>query len=84
MNEAVLDAGPLIHLGQLEALDALSDFEPLWVPTAVWQEVQQHQLSALTVPGLSLRQVSVSVGSPDHPRADSLTQVCGFFVKIRF
>lgn len=33
--EAVLDAGPLIHLAELDALDALSDFD-LRVPDAIW------------------------------------------------
>jgi hypothetical protein len=34
MSEAVLDAGPLIHLAELEALDTLMDFSALFVPMA--------------------------------------------------
>jgi len=32
MSEAVLDAGPLIHLAELDALDALVDFSALFIP----------------------------------------------------
>jgi hypothetical protein len=42
MTEAVLDAGPLIHLAELDALDVLCDFSSLLVPEAVWFEVEHH------------------------------------------
>lgn len=35
MSEAVLDAGLLIHLAELDALDTLVDFSALFVPMAV-------------------------------------------------
>jgi hypothetical protein len=44
----VCDAGPLIHLDQLGCLDLLSDFAPLLVPEAVWNEVACHRPGALT------------------------------------
>jgi len=40
MSEAVLDAGPLIHLAELEALDTLMDFSALFVPMTVKEEVE--------------------------------------------
>ena len=49
---AVCDAGPLIHLDELDSLDLLADFR-VWIPQAVWQEVQHHRPAALqraTVP----------------------------------
>lgn len=42
MSEAVLDAGPLIHLAELDALDTLVDFSALFVPMAVKEEVEFH------------------------------------------
>jgi len=47
MTEVILDAGPLIHLGELDALDVLSDFEILRVPQAVLDEVRIHQPNAI-------------------------------------
>ena len=38
----VCDAGPLIHLDELESLSLLSDFE-VWVPKGVWDEVYIHR-----------------------------------------
>ena len=43
----VADAGPLIHLDELEALDVLSDYAAVFVPNAVWLEVQRHRPEAL-------------------------------------
>ena len=43
----VADAGPLIHLHELAALDVLSDYVTVFVPNAVWLEVQQHRPEAL-------------------------------------
>jgi hypothetical protein len=47
MTEAVLDAGPLIHLAELDAPDVLCDFSSLLVPEAVWFEVEHHFPEAL-------------------------------------
>lgn len=43
----VADAGPLIHLDELAALDVLSDCTAVFVPNAVWLEVQRHRPQAL-------------------------------------
>jgi predicted nucleic acid-binding protein len=44
-NSAVViaDAGPLIHLDELSALDILNDFGRVIVPDAVWLEAQRHR-----------------------------------------
>lgn len=39
----VCDAGPLIHLDELDALGLLSDFAEVLVPDAVWREVERHR-----------------------------------------
>ncbi len=43
----VCDAGPLIHLHEISALDLLADFGRVLVPAAVWREVQRHRPAAL-------------------------------------
>jgi len=63
MTEAILDAGPLIHLAELDALDVLSDLEILRIPAAVWEEVANHQPKALKFPGLPLQRVVAPVPS---------------------
>jgi predicted nucleic acid-binding protein len=65
MTRAVLDAGPLIHLTELNALDVLGDFEGLDVPPAVWDEVALHQPEALTGARIHLRRVSTTEPSPE-------------------
>lgn len=44
---AVADAGPLIHLDELDCLDLLADFPEIVVPDTVWEEVRRHQPRAL-------------------------------------
>jgi predicted nucleic acid-binding protein len=41
--EAVLDAGPLIHLDELGCLDLLADLSPLVAPDVVWEEARIHR-----------------------------------------
>lgn len=43
----VCDAGPLIHLDELDALDLLRDFPAVLVPDQVWVEVEHHRPHAL-------------------------------------
>lgn len=42
VNAAVADAGPLIHLSQINALPLLRVFDTLHVPNAVWTETITH------------------------------------------
>lgn len=58
----VCDAGPLIHLDQLDSLDLISDFDPLLVPEEVWAEVLHHRPRALPRPFLP---GPVTAGVPD-------------------
>ena len=44
---AVADAGPLIHLDELDCLGLLTDFIEVRVPEAVWREVERHRPQAL-------------------------------------
>ncbi|HEX7592919.1 MAG TPA: hypothetical protein VF429_01990 [Anaerolineae bacterium] len=55
MSDAVLDAGPLIHLAELDMLDVLRDLTPLYASDSVWAEVASHQPRALQSPELNLQ-----------------------------
>ena len=50
---AVADAGPIIHLDELGAVDLLGDFGTVLVPREVWDEVVRHRprLAPDGVPG---------------------------------
>jgi predicted nucleic acid-binding protein len=64
MTEVVLDAGPLIHLAELDALDVLCDFSLLLVPEAVWFEVERHFPEALLTEQVNLKRVKAPRPSP--------------------
>jgi len=64
----IADAGPLIHLDELGCLDLLGDFARVWVPDAVWQEVETHRPGALISPTLERRQPE-----PVDPRVATLS-----------
>jgi predicted nucleic acid-binding protein len=61
----ICDAGPLIHLDEVDALDLLSDFPAVYVPETVWQEVVAHRPQALSRPEIRLSRVQVEL--PDDP-----------------
>ena len=54
----VCDAGPIIHLDELEVLFLLSDFDQVLLPNAVWAEVerQRHDLSPIVWDSESMEQ----------------------------
>lgn len=42
----VADAGPLIHLDELDVISVLEDFRQILIPVAVWLEVDRHRAGA--------------------------------------
>lgn len=62
-TEVVCDAGPLIHLDEMDSLDLLADFEAVIVPEAAWAKVQRHRPAALEHPDVHLQ--CVEIGEPD-------------------
>lgn len=40
---AICDAGPLIHLDELSALDLLSQYQQVLIPPTVWEETLRHR-----------------------------------------
>lgn len=59
----VCDAGPLIHLDELNCLTLLNEFDQILVPHQVWQEVERHRPAALSKPELILQQVDVTIST---------------------
>jgi predicted nucleic acid-binding protein len=51
----VCDAGPVIHLHELDALDLLSSFQPLLIPHAVSEEITRHRTIAFADFGLTIK-----------------------------
>ena len=70
--EAVLDAGPLIHLAELDALDALDDLI-LRIPNTVWEEVANRQPRALEYLRDRLHRVSVKPSTELQTLAQALS-----------
>ena len=70
----VSDAGPLIHLDELDCIDLLADFAPVLVPEAVWREVHLHRPSALVHPGVDLVRVAPS-SSPESAPLKALARL---------
>ena len=61
---AVADAGPIIHLDELDCLDVLADFEKVYVPEAVWLEVLNHRpLAMAAFPALFIRQSPIKIST---------------------
>jgi predicted nucleic acid-binding protein len=57
IQKVILDAGPIIHLEELNCLSLLSDFKELLVPEAVWKEVVNHKPSALSKDNVLFKKV---------------------------
>jgi predicted nucleic acid-binding protein len=60
-TRVVCDAGPIIHLDELNCLDLLADFDAVLVPEAVWHEVSRHRSEALTRKVVRLTRVAIDL-----------------------
>ena len=60
-SEVICDAGPVIHLDELDALDLLSDFAAVYLPEAVWDEIAAHRPQALGHAQTNLSRVRVEL-----------------------
>ena len=65
MNEVlvrvVCDAGPLIHLDELDCLSLLNDFGEILVPSQVWKEVESHRSGSLANTDILIRRIDVDI-----------------------
>ncbi|MDA3939163.1 MAG: DNA-binding protein [Spirochaetia bacterium] len=55
----VCDAGPIIHLDELECLDLISDFKKIFIPDAVLEEIKLHRPQLLQNNMFSYEKVTV-------------------------
>jgi predicted nucleic acid-binding protein len=77
MNEGgatVCDAGPLIHLDEIGALDLLEGFGTAMIPDTVWKEAIHHR------PNLSLEKIpAAQIVASTRVHAAELVAVCKTF-----
>jgi predicted nucleic acid-binding protein len=73
----VCDAGPLIHLDEVDSLSLLSDFGSTLVPRSVWSEVMRHRPQALAGGAVALTQVLVEGEEPPMLAALARSLVLG-------
>ena len=72
--KVVCDAGPIIHLDELNCLDLLGDFHQVLLTDTIWKEIGRHRPSVLERVDLP------SVVSPGKIPADELLlTMCRFF-----
>jgi len=45
----ICDSGPIIHLDELDSLILLEDFSEVFIPDAVWKEVEHHRPEAIKI-----------------------------------
>jgi predicted nucleic acid-binding protein len=79
LSPCVSDAGPLIHLDELDSLDLLNELGTILVPETVWLEVSRHRpgLRPEYIPNTVLVDV-IAAGSPEFlALADSLALDAG-------
>ena len=72
--KVVCDAGPIIHLDELNCLDLLADFQEIIVPSKVYEEAQRYRPAALQESNLSF-----TVRSADIHADERLYAVCRIF-----
>lgn len=72
--KVVCDAGPIIHLDELDCLDLLKDFEEILIPETVWKEINRCRPSALKRSDLAL-----ILSSGTYPVNELLLTICRIF-----
>ena len=70
----VCDAGPIIHLDELNCLDLLSEFEEIILADTVWEEIDRHRPLALE----RIKQSLIRFPG-EYPTNDPLHTLCRIF-----
>jgi predicted nucleic acid-binding protein len=71
---AICDAGPVIHLDELNCLELLCDFQEIILADAVWEEVKHHRPDALKKPDIHFMRVP-----QEYPEGELLRTMCRIF-----
>ncbi len=72
IQDVILDAGPIIHLEEIDCLHLLLDFKKLIIPDAVWCEVEYHRPSVFKHKDVNFEKVNVVLG-------EDILSVCRLF-----
>ncbi|MDR4508300.1 MAG: hypothetical protein MRJ65_08715 [Candidatus Brocadiaceae bacterium] len=59
VQNVILDAGPIIHLEEIDCLSLLTDFQRRIIPDAVWCEVEYHRPSVFKNRDINFEKVNV-------------------------
>lgn len=73
-TKVVCDAGPIIHLDELNCLDLLNDFEEIILPSIVYEEIRRYRPSVLSRRDLPFTHLTQKI-FPDEP----LLTICRIF-----
>jgi predicted nucleic acid-binding protein len=74
LKRVVFDAGPIIHLDELNCLDLLGEFQEILLAESVWNEINYHRPLALSQSNLSL------IRCPQkYPTGEQLCTMCRTF-----
>ena len=67
-TRVICDAGPIIHLDEINCLNLLHDFEEIILPLSVEREIAVHRPSALTASSLTVKRPaeSLDIGEKLH------------------
>ena len=69
----ICDAGPIIHLDELDSLDLLAGFSSLLIPKAVQVEISRHRSGTMQHPAVDFK--FIDVVSPVEPKLLALSKV---------
>lgn len=72
IQNVILDAGPVIHLEEIDGLHLLLDFKKLIIPDAVWREVAYHRPSVFKHKDVNFEKVNVVL-------SEDILSVCRLF-----
>lgn len=74
ITKVVCDAGPIIHLDELNCLDLLTDFQEIILSDTVWEEIKKHRPLAIGRPSLAFTRLAAKL-----PANELLLTMCRVF-----
>jgi len=75
IKKVVVDAGPIIHLDEIDCLHLLSDFKEIIVPEVVGREAEHHRPSVIDNSSLPFIKTPVS-----EDKSPNIVLFCNAFV----
>lgn len=72
--KVICDAGPIIHLDELNCLDLLADFQEIILSDTVWKEIKRHRPLALKRSDISFTTLPGKI-----PTDELLLTICRIF-----